>query len=467
MHLLRIALASLANRRFTALLTVFAIALSVCLLLAVERVRTEARASFASTISGTDLIVGARSGSVNLLLYSVFRIGNATNNIRWDSFETLSKHPQVKWAIPLSLGDSHRGYRVLGTDTGYFEHYRYGRGQPLQLAQGKPFADLFEVVLGAEVAEALNYQLGEQIVLAHGVATVSLTQHDDKPFRVVGILARTGTPVDRTLHISLAGMEALHVDWQNGMPARGNAKVSAEQARQLFGACPQASRAPAMQGGSGRGSGVDDQVNEHSEPASNTAAPSAAACGQGLQPKAITAVLLGLKSKVATFAVQRQVNEYRGEPLLAILPGVALQELWSLMGTAEKALFVVSLFVVLTGLIGMLTAILTSLNERRREMAILRSVGARPWHIAGLLVLEALTLALAGAALGLALLYGGIAASQGWVQAQYGLYLPLALPSAYEWSLLGAILGAALLMGGVPAWRAYRQSLADGLSIRL
>lgn len=420
MHLLRIALASLANRRFTALLTVFAIALSVCLLLAVERVRTEARASFASTISGTDLIVGARSGSVNLLLYSVFRIGNATNNIRWDSFETLARHPQVKWAIPLSMGDSHRGYRVLGTDTGYFDHYRYGRGQPLQLAQGKPFADLFEVVLGAEVADALNYQLGEQIVLAHGVATVSLSQHDDKPFRVVGILARTGTPVDRTLHISLAGMEALHADWQNGMPARGNAKVSAEQARDMH-----------------------------------------------LKPKAITAVLLGLKSKVATFTVQRQVNEYRGEPLLAILPGVALQELWSLMGTAEKALFVVSLFVVLTGLIGMLTAILTSLNERRREMAILRSVGARPWHIAGLLVLEALALALAGAALGLALLYGGIAASQGWVQAQYGMYLPLALPSAYEWSLLGAILGAALLMGGVPAWRAYRQSLADGLSIRL
>lgn len=420
MYLLRLALASLDNRRFTALLTVFAIALSVCLLLAVERVRSEARASFASTISGTDLIVGARSGSVNLLLYSVFRIGNATNNIRWDSFETLSKHPQVKWAIPLSLGDSHRGYRVLGTDTGYFEHYRYGRAQPLQLAEGKPFAELFEVVLGAEVAQALHYKLGDQIVLAHGVSAVSLTQHDDKPFRVVGILARTGTPVDRTLHISLAGMEALHVDWQNGVPARGAGKVSAEQAREMH-----------------------------------------------LQPKAITAVLLGLKSRIATFAVQRQVNEYRGEPLQAILPGVALQELWSLMGVAEKALFVVSLFVVLTGLIGMLTAILTSLNERRREMAILRSVGARPWHIAGLLVLEAFALALAGAALGLLLLYGGIAASQGYVQAQYGLFLPLALPSAYEWSLLGAILAAALLMGSVPAWRAYRQSLADGLSIRL
>ncbi|AYC31415.1 ABC transporter permease [Pseudomonas cavernae] len=468
MYLLRLALASLNNRRFTALLTMFAIALSVCLLLAVERVRSEARASFASTISGTDLIVGARSGSVNLLLYSVFRIGNATNNIRWDSFEHFAHSPRVKWAIPISLGDSHRGYRVMGTDASYFEHYRYARGQQLQLAQGRAFADdPFEVVLGAEVAAALHYRLGERIVLAHGVATVSLVKHDDKPFRVVGILARTGTPVDRTLHIGLGGMEALHIDWQNGVPARGAGKVSAEQVRQLARACPQASRAQAGQGESRGGSGVYEPVNEHSEPAFNAAPPSAVACGQVLTPKAITAVLLGLNSKIATFAVQREINDYRGEPLLAILPGVALQELWSLMGTAEQALFVVSLFVVLTGLIGMLTAILTSLNERRREMAILRSVGARPWHIASLLVLEAFALALAGVLLGLALLYLGIALAQGHVQSHYGLHLPLALPSGYEWTLLGAILAAALLMGGVPAWRAYRQSLADGLSIRL
>ncbi|MFN3769244.1 MAG: ABC transporter permease [Ectopseudomonas guguanensis] len=421
MHLLRIALASLANRRFTALLTVFAIALSVCLLLAVERVRTEARASFANTISGTDLIVGARSGSVNLLLYSVFRIGNATNNIRWDSFERFANHRQVKWAIPISLGDSHRGYRVMGTSTAYFEHYRYARSQALQLAQGRAFADdPFEVVLGAEVAQALGYGLGEKIVLAHGVATISLVKHDDKPFTVVGILERTGTPVDRTLHISLAGMEALHIDWQNGMPARGAAQISADQARTM-----------------------------------------------DLQPKQITAFVLGLNSKIATFSLQREINEFRGEPLLAILPGVALQELWSLMGTAEQALFVVSLFVVLTGLIGMLTAILTSLNERRREMAILRSVGARPWHIASLLVLEAFALALAGVTFGVALLYLGIAGSQGFVQANYGLYLALNAPSAYEWKLLGSILAAAVAMGSVPAWRAYRQSLADGLSIRL
>lgn len=421
MYLLRLALASLANRRFTAFLTAFAIALSVCLLLAVERVRTEARASFANTISGTDLIVGARSGSVNLLLYSVFRIGNATNNIRWDSFEHYAKDPRVKWAIPISLGDSHRGYRVMGTNSDYFTHYQYGRQQHLQLSQGRQFAnDPFEVVLGAEVAEALHYKLGDSLVLAHGIATISLVNHDDKPFTVVGILQRTGTPVDRTLHISLAGMEAIHVDWQNGVPARGAARISADQARTM-----------------------------------------------DLQPTAITAFMIGLNSKIATFSVQREINEFRSEPLLAILPGVALQELWGMMGIAEQALFVVSLFVVLTGLIGMLTAILTSLNERRREMAILRSVGARPWHIAGLLVLEALALSVSGIVAGLGLLYGGIVLAQDAVQSNYGLFLPLAWPSPHEWTLLAIILGAALLMGSVPAWRAYRQSLADGLSIHL
>jgi putative ABC transport system permease protein len=215
-------------------------------------------------------------------------------------------------------------------------------------------------------------------------------------------------------------MEAIHIDWKNGVPAQGKGRISADQARNM-----------------------------------------------DLTPKAITAFMLGLNSKISTFALQREINEFRGEPLLAILPGVALQELWSLMGTAEKALFVISLFVVLTGLIGMLTAILTSLNERRREMAILRSVGARPWHIATLLVLEAFALALAGVAAGLALLYIGIAAAQGYVQSAYGLYLPLAWPSEYEWTLMAGILVAALLMGSVPAWRAYRQSLADGLSIRL
>ena len=121
MTVVRLALSSLANRWLTALLTVLAIAVSVMLLLGVEKVRTGAKASFANTISGTDLIIGARSGGIQLLLYSVFRIGNATSNMTWRSYEDIRRRPEVAWMIPLSLGDSHRGFRVLGTTSKYFE----------------------------------------------------------------------------------------------------------------------------------------------------------------------------------------------------------------------------------------------------------------------------------------------------------------------------------------------------------
>lgn len=417
MALWSLAVKSLRNRRQTALLTVLSIAVSVCLLLGVEKVRHEVRAQFLNTVSGTDLVVGARSGSINLLLYTVFRIGDATNNISWNSYQEFANHPQVSWSIPLSLGDSHRGYRVLGTSNAYFEHLRYGGGHSLRLQEGRVFTELYDVVLGAEVARQLNYQLGDQIIVAHGGGQVSFVHHDDQPFTVVGILAPTGTPVDRTLHVSLEAIEAIHVGWHSGMPSR---RVSAEQLAKM-----------------------------------------------DLTPKTITGFMVGLKSKVATFQLQRQINEYRREPLSAIMPGVALQQLWSLIGVAEKALLVVSALVVVSGLIGMMTNLLSSLNERRREMAILRSIGARPWQIAALLMSESLALTFAGLILGLALLYGGLLAAQPWIASQFGFYLSLGLPGPGDWLLMGAVLLAGLLAGLVPATKAYRQSLVDGLTPRI
>lgn len=418
MPVFRLALKSLISRRVTVLLAVFAIAVSVMLLLGVERIRTEARASFSNTISGTDLVVGARSGSVPLLLYSVFRIGNATNNISWRSYRELAGDPRVAWTIPLSLGDSHRGFRVLGTNADYLKHFRYARSRSLELAAGKPFDDVFDAVLGAEVAKALQYKVGDRIVVDHGVGRIGFASHKDKPFRVAGILAHTGTPVDRTVHVSLAGIEAIHIDWRGGAPVAG-ARIDAERVRQM-----------------------------------------------DLQPRAITAFLVGLKSRFATFAVQRKINEYPGEPLLAILPGVALHELWSLMGTAENALSFISIFVVAAGIIGMMTMLMSSLNERRREMAILRSVGARPAHIFSLFILEAAFVSALGALCGVVLLYGGLVAAQPIIEAQYGLYIAIGLPSATDGIYLAAVVVAGALAGIVPAVGALRRSLADGMVVR-
>ena len=419
MPILSLAFRSLLNRRITALLTLASIALSVALLVGVERLRTETRASFASTIAGTDLIVGARSGPVQLLLYSVFRIGNATNNISWQSYQDLAAQPRVAWTVPLSLGDSHRGFRVLGTTDAYLAHYRYGRDQPLEIAAGAWLDDLFDAVLGAEVAEQLGYRVGDALTIAHGAGDVAFARHDDKPFRVAGILARTGTPVDRTVHVGLGAIEAIHVGWRGGARTPGIG-ISAKRVREM-----------------------------------------------DLTPKAITAVLVGLDSRIATFGVQRWVNDYPEEPLLAVLPGVALAELWSLLSVAENALLVVSACVVLVGLIGMLTALLIGLNERRREMAILRSVGARPAQVLALIVGEAAFLTLLGLAAGVGLLYLLLAAAQPVLASELGLFIAIGAPSLREWLLLATVLSAGVLAGVLPGWRAYRMSLTDGLSIRV
>ena len=419
MIVLRLALQSLQARWLTALLSLLAIGFSVMLLLGVEKVRTGARQSFADTISGTDLIIGARSGGVQLLLYSVFRIGNATNNVTWKSYQDIASHPDVAWTVPLSLGDSHKGFRVLGTTPDYFDHYRYRGKQQLKLAQGEIFEDLFDAVVGADVASALGYNVGDKIVIGHGLGSVSFLDHADKPFRVAGILEKTGTPVDRTVHVGLGAIEAIHIDWQQGAPIPGQS-ISPEQVRAM-----------------------------------------------DLKPQAITAALVGLKSRLAVFRVQRAINEYPQEPLSAVLPGAALQELWGLVGVAETALAVVSAMVVATAILGMVTMILTTLNERRREMAILRSVGARPATVLGLLATEAGVLTLAGVILGTVLLYAGLFFARPIVDRLYGLNLDVSAPTSWEMTTLLVIVLAGLIAGLGPAILAYRRSLADGMTVRV
>lgn len=417
-NIVLLALKSLRNRKFTALMTILSIGLSVTLLLGVERIRTESRTSFTNTLTGTDLIVGARSGPVQLLLYSVFRIGHPTNNLSWESYQEIAALPEVVWTIPISLGDSHRGYRVMGTTGEYFRHFRYGNKQLLGFAKGQPFNDLYDTVIGAEVARKLGYDLGESIVISHGAGDVSFVKHDDKPFTVVGVLEPTGTPVDQTIHVSLSGIEAIHIGWKDGAPM-GGASISADQARRL-----------------------------------------------SLTPKTISAFLLKLKSPIANFKLQRSINQYRKEPLTAILPGVVLQQLWEMIGVAENALITVSAFVVVVGLVGMLTTLMTSLNERRREMAILRSVGARPAHIFSLIIGEAIVISLLGIILGIFLMYCALFLAQPVLVNDFGLYIRISFLSTYELVLIGLVFLCGAIAGIVPGWKIYRYSLNDGMTIK-
>ncbi|MEH6487179.1 ABC transporter permease [Hyphomonas oceanitis] len=419
--ILSLAWKSLMNRKGSVILTLVAVALSVALFLGVDKARTGAREGFGNTISGTDLIVGAPTGSVNLLLYSVFRMGNATAEVSWPTYQKIADRPDVAWTVPISLGDSHRGFRVLGTTNDYFVHYKYGRGQPLKLDEGAEFSDLFDAVIGADVARELGYEIGTPLVLSHGLGAASLgAGHENRPFRVVGILTPTGTPVDRTVHVSLEAITAIHVGWETGAKN------------------PLADT-------------IDEKMIRSFD----------------LTPKTITAFFVGLERKGTILTTRRAINTNKGEPLMAIIPGEALAELWSVTAFAERALMAVSVFVIAVGLVSILTSILTSLNERRREMSILRAVGARPGHIFSLLVLEAGLVGFLGAVVGILLIHAILLVAGPIVEARYGVSLAGTGPGLTDLYTLLAVTLASLLIGMVPAWAAFRRSLADGLSVKV
>ncbi|KZN39614.1 hypothetical protein N474_07845 [Pseudoalteromonas luteoviolacea CPMOR-2] len=446
MKLVTLAFKSISNRKASVLLTLFTIAVSVMLLLSIERVRQEAKQSFGSTISGTDLIVGARTGDIQLLLSSVFRIGHATNGLSWQSYQYIKQQKGVAWTIPISLGDSHKGFSVLGSDGNYFQFYRYGKKQSLTFSHGRPYHNAQEVVIGSEVAKQLHYLLGQKIVVAHGMGNTSFHNHDDNPLTIVGILEPTGTPVDKTLHVPLKAIELMHGPTHRVSTTaivRNNDSHSHDEHEH-------------------------HEHHEHLEHGHHDHNALESEPGDLIgEPTQLTAFLMGFDSPLYTLQVRRNINTYKPEALSAIMPGVTLRELWGMLDIVEKILMLFSAVVVLISLLGMLTTLLSSLSQRRRELAILRSVGARPKHIFALMCSEAVLITALGSLIGIAMFYLLILVSKGMLQAQFGIAISLSLLSDYELMLLGVIMVSGTVIGAIPAIRAYFYSLNDGMSIKV
>ncbi len=423
--LLKTSLLSLLHRRGAVLMCIASIAMSVFVMLAVEHVRRDVRTSFTSTISGVDLLVGPRTSQLNLLLSSVFRIGHSPHAMTWQSVEAVRDHPKVRWAIPLALGDSHRGYRVVGTNVEFFQHYRYGKQQQLAFDTGNSFGSAKEVVLGANVAKALAYQLDDRLILSHGIAKHSFTEHQDYPFVVVGILKGTGTPVDNALYVTLNGIKAMHSDKQ----PRALRQATEREEEQSF----------------------HEGHHEHHHGATDGGK------SQEIEPQVdVSAVMLGLHSKTSTFMVQRWVNNWQEEPLMAVLPGVALMELWQLMGHIEKVLFVMSVLIFVAALFGMVSMLLSSMRERKMELRVLRSLGASPLLLYGMLCCEALMILGVSSTLAIAFLCVVFLAVNTFFSSVLGIQLSIQL--IQQSYLFAMMLLSVVAMSAFPAYRAYQIS---------
>jgi putative ABC transport system permease protein len=409
--LIKLAAKSLMQRRVSALLTVMMIAVSVFVLLSVEMIRYQAKDSFGKTVSGVDLLVGARTGQLNLLLHSVFQIGYATNNISWQSYQTIAKHSKVAWTIPISMGDSHRGYLVMGTTQDMFNFFSYGEEKSLNFAQGDAFNTLYDAVIGADAARKLNYKVGDKIVLSHGIAKTSFSQHNDKPFTISGILDATGTPMDKNVFVSLQAIEAIHINWQQGV------------------------KLP----------------------------PSISSSEDVLIPDSVTAVMVGLKSKFATFDLQRLINQFPQEPLTAILPAATLMTLWQILGNVEQILLLISILVLAGALLGMSNMLLVSMRERQHEIAILRVLGASPWVILTLIQLEAILLVITGVLIALLGLWATVHVFRDYIISEYGLFINGQVFSSNMLLAMASIFLASFIVAMIPALSAYRRSLYANL----
>ena len=411
------------SRRHALAMVALSVSVSVLILLGVQQLRHDARQSFTQALSGVDLIVGPRGSASELMLYSVFQVGRPSRNMAHEAYVALRALPQVRWAVPVQLGDTYRGFPVLGTTPELFEVFQT-QGARLQWAQGRPFADpqadagaVVEAVLGAQVAARHGLSVGDRLVLTHGRSDGLAPDHADQPFTVVGVLQATGAPIDRNVIISLQGFEALH----QGMGAPGLPWL----------------------GGAGTAPTVADRA--------------------ALVPRELTAVWVGLHARTEVFSARRGIERLPQDSLMAVLPGVALDELWQVVKLAENALLAIGVLVAVSGMLSVAAVLMVGLSARRKELAVLRALGATPLALLGLVWLEALGVCLMGMLGGL-LLHGlGLWALQDLLRTELGIAVQWGWPTAeVAWSLAGLVL-AAWLAASVPALRAYRLSLVDGL----
>lgn len=413
-----LSLKSFRNRKFISALCVLSVALSLSLFLIVEKLRVGIEDGFTNSISNADLIVGSRSGPLQLLLYTVFHMGQPTNNITMKSYQMIKNHGAVAWTIPISLGDSYKGYRVVATDENFFKHYQFHSDKKVAFKEGQWDDTVFGVTLGYRVAKELHHKMGDSLVLSHGISESAVLKHDNTPFKVTGILKPTGTPVDKSVYISLYGMEAIHVGWEGGVPS------------------------------------FDNDVNPDAFKKEN------------LQTEQITSFILRTKNRIALLGLQRYIGQYNQEALTAIIPAMTLTELWGMLDQLEKAFLGISFFVIIIGFLTILISLYMSLDQRQREMAILRSVGVSAREITLLLVLEATILSFLGALIGFFLQYSLLFLLSPIMEAQYSVLIPIAAPTSREMLIIGAFAVFGSLFGLVPAIKAYKTSLSNGLLIK-
>lgn len=477
MSFLAIVWKSMRQRMLATTLTALSIALGVGLVVLILMLREEVEQSFSQRSVGYEMLVGAKGSPLQLVLNTIYGLGAPVGNIPYEYYERIAEDRMVRLAVPVTVGDNYRGFRVIGTVPSFFSEFTYLEDQKFEIAQGSVFQNDYEAVVGARAAREAGLKVGDTFTPAHGVSAEEGGEvHEEAKTKVVGIMRETGTPMDRGIYVPLETIWKIHVHEAAETDPRyeGMTKEQIEQMKQLEAMEAEAAREE--QGAEGDSSAEDHHHAGHDDAAHDDTSHNAGhkheryinahgdvyAADVPESLKTVTAIYVSLKNRIVFDRFRRAVLD---EPVAqAVIPAMEIMNLFEIVGNVNGVLLAIAYVVVLVALAGVLVSIYNTMNERRREIAIMRALGARRRTIFALLVVESTVIAFIGGVAGLLLGHGGMAAAAGMVQEQTGLPVAPFTVHAFEPLVLAAVVLLGAIAGMLPALKGYRTDVQENLA---
>ena len=412
--MLRLSWANLKADRLSTALSIMLLAIGVGMVAFVMVVSQQLTDRFNRDIRGIDMVVGAKGSPLQLILSAVYQMDSPTGNIPLSEVKRLQKHPLVKYSIPLAYGDSYQGYRIVGTEEKYLEHY------DAQFATGNVWTKDFEAVIGSETAENLNLKLGDHFHGSHGLVD-DMHVHEEEAYHVSGILKPTGTVVDRLILTNIGSVWHIHGE-------HGDTEEAAHDHE-------------------GHYHGDDVHEGHAHEPEDDS--------------REITALLIKFKNPMAMMQLPRHVNTNTN--MQAALPAIEVNRLYQLLGVGFTTLQIIGALIMVIAAISVFISLLNSLKDRKYELALMRSLGASPFKLFSMVILESLLLCIIGYSAGIALGRIGLLLMARLGEEQMQMSLTGNGFTMEEVWLLPVTLIIGLIAALIPAFQAYRTDISSVL----
>ena len=412
MNTLRIVYKNIKQRSLSSMLTILSVLLGVGLVTAILILKNESEEAFNQVATGYEIIVGPKGSSLQLTLSTVYQIGLPIQNMPIKVYDLLKNDKRVRLAIPYVFGDNYKNFRITGTVSELFSEFEYKKGIRYKIDEGSFFSNDFEAVIGKEVADKTGLKTGDTFSGSHGIETYEgASEHSEKKFKVTGILSRTFTPSDRVIFVSMNSVWELHNHENENNGSEDHHIIS-------------------------------DSM------------------------KTISAVLLKLKSPVFFDLLRRQINEnkYEGINAQAVLPLFEIKQLFDIIGNINSVILVIAYLVIFTAAVSILVSIYNSMNERMREIAIMRSLGARRFLIMKIIIFEGMFLSAAGALLGCIAGHAAVFFLQEKISGLSGIKISGFVFSMFEVYLITGTVILGIIVSIIPAVKAYRTDVSKNLN---